>query len=336
MLQYDLSHQAVVMMAVNNFVDYQLNDGFNQTDFIVHLCVLIPAFQVFDQEGSEYSTSIDAFKNIVQSVETRRGDVGIEEYLMQLSPKEISHLQTQIRNHRSLHLAEIRLFRQQEKDNQDSFLEYVQRILHDHYKVLIVRVDLGYLKELMLNITVQDFYSHIESLRNLLKDKNGCFNHLLGYGLALEQGITKGYHAHLMLIYNGSERYQDWYLANEVIQKWHEITQGVGYGVSSNTTEKKKQYADRGLLGVGMIHRNQPVEMQNAMNVASYLTQPEKYLQRMLIKPKANKPKRTFFKGVYREHGRNYKINLPKSAGVGVWSEQDVDDLLDEPMLIEL
>ena len=331
MLQYDLSHQAVVMMAVNNFVDYQLNNGFNQTDFIVHLCVLIPAFQVFDQEGSEYSTSIDAFKNIVQSVETRRGDVGIEEYLMQLSPKEISHLQTQIRNHRSLHLAEIRLFRQQEKDNQDSFLEYVQRILHDHYKVLIVRVDLGYLKELILNITVQDFYSHIESLRNLLKDKNGCFNHLLGYGLALEQGITKGYHAHLMLIYNGSERCQDWYLANEVIQKWQEITQGLGYGLNNNTPEKKKQYADRGLLGTGMIHRNQPLEMQNALNVASYLTQPEKFMQRMLIKPLG---KRTFFKGIYHEHGRKSKINHPTSAEAGIWSEQDVDDLLDELIVI--
>lgn len=336
MLQYDLSHQAAVMTAVNNFIDCQLNDGFNQTDFITHLCVLIPAFQVFDQKGIEYCTLVATFKDVVQLVEAHRGDLGIEEYLTQLSPKEISHLQTQIRNHRSLHLAEIRLFRQQEKDNQDSFLEYVWRILKDHYKVLIVRVDLGYLKEFMLNITVQDFYNHIESLRNLLKDKNGCFRDLLGYGLALEQGITKGYHAHLMLIYNGSERCQDWHLANKVIQKWQEITQRVGYGVSSNTTEKKKQYADRGLLGIGMIHRNQPVEIQNAWNVASYLTQPEKYLQRMLIKPKANKPKRTFFKGVYREHGRNYKINRSILEGVGVWSEQDVGDLLDESMVIEL
>lgn len=330
MLQYDLSHQAAVMMAVNNFTDYMLNLELSHTDFIAHLCVLIPAFKVFDQDGVECCTSVGAFRNMMQLVEAHRGDRGIEEYLTQLSSKEISHLQTQLRNHRSQHLAEIRLFKQQEKDNQDSFLEYVQRILQDHYKVLIVRVDLGYLKELMPNITVQDFYSHIESLRNLLKDKNGCFNHLLGYGLALEQGIIKGYHAHLMLIYNGSERYQDWHLANKVIQKWQEITQRVGYGVSSNTTEKKKQYADRGLLGIGMIHRNQLVEIQNALNVASYLAQPEKYLQRMLIKPKANKPKRTFFKGVYREHGRNYKINRSILEGVGVWSEQDVDDLLDE------
>ncbi|MGE8654491.1 MAG: hypothetical protein ACN6NV_12240 [Acinetobacter gandensis] len=331
MLQYDLSHQAAVMTAVNDFIDYQLNDGFNQTDFIAHLSVLIPAFQVFDQEGTERCISVGMFRNMMRFVEAHRGDLGIEAYLMQLSPKEISNLQTHLRNHRSLYLAEIRLFRQQEKDNQDNFLAYVQRILIDHYKVLVVRVDLGYLKASMLNITVQDFYSHIESLRHLLKDKNGCFKHLLGYGLALEQGITKGYHAHLMLIYNGSERCQDWYLANEVILKWHEITQRVGYGVSSNTTEKKKQYADRGLLGIGMIHRNQPLEMQNALNVACYLTQPEKFMQRMLIKPLG---KRTFFKGIYHEHGRKYKNNHPTSAEAGIWSEQDVDDLLDEPIVI--
>lgn len=331
MLQYDLSHQADVMTAVNNFVDYQLNDGFNQTDFIVHLCVLIPAFKVFDQEDVEYCTLVGAFKDMARLVEAHRGDLGIEEYLTQLSSGEISNIQTQLRSHRSQHLAEVRLFKQQEEENQDRFLEYVQRILNDHYKVLVVRVDLGYLKASMSNITVQDFYSHIESIRHLLKDKNGCFKHLLGYGLALEQGTTKGYHAHLMLIYNGSERCQDWYLANEVILKWQEITQGLGYGVNNNTPEKKIQYADRGLLGIGMIYRNQPLAMQNALNVARYLTQPEKFTQRMLIKPLG---KRTFFKGIYHEHGRKYKNNHPISAEAGIWSEQDVVDLLDEPIVI--
>ena len=170
-------------------------------------------------------------------------------------------------------------------------------------------------------------------MRHLLKDKNGCFKHLLGYGLALEQGSSKGYHVHLMLLYNGSERCQDWYLANEVIQKWQEITQNMGYGINSHTPEKKKQYADRGLLGVGMIHRNQPLEIQNALNVARYLTQPEKFMQRMLVKPLG---KRTFFKGIYHEHGRKYKNNHPISAEAGIWSEQDVDDLLDEPAVFQL
>ena len=331
MLQYDLSHQAAVLTAVTNFVDYLLNIELSDTTFIYHLCKLIPAFKVFDQEDVEYCALVGVFKDMVCLVEAGQGDLGVEEYLTQLRCREVSNLRNQLRRHRSLHLDEIRMFEGQETDNQKSFLAYVQRILKDHYKVLIVRVDLGYLKESMSNITVQDFYNHIESVRNLLKDKNCCFKHLLGYGLALEQGITKGYHAHLMLIYNGSERCKDWYLADEVIQKWQKITQGVGYGVSSNTPEKKKQYADRGLLGIGMIHRYQSLEERNALNVARYLTQPEKFMQRMLIKPSN---KRTFFKGIYREHGRKYKVNHPISAEAGIWSEQDVDDLLDEPIVI--
>ena len=334
MLQNDLSHQAAVVTAVNNLVDYILNLDLSQTDFIAQLCVLIPAFKAFDQENIEYCALVQAFREIVQWVEVRRGDIGIEDYLIQLSPREISNLRDLIRSQRPLHLEEIRLFRQQETDNQNSFLAYVQKIIQDHYKVLIVRVDLGHLKDSMFNISAHDFYSHIESMRHLFKDKNGCFKHLLGYGLALEQGATKGYHAHLMLIYNGSERCKDWYLANEVIQKWQTITDGLGYGMNNNTPERKEHFARRGLLGIGMIHRSHLEEVQNALTVARYLVQPEKYLQQMLVKPIG---KRTFFKGIYREHGRNYKTVLNSHElgdKAGVWRQQDVASLSDDSVLI--
>ena len=254
--------------------------------------------------------------------------------MTQLSPREISNLRDLIRSQRPLHLEEIRLFRQQETDNQNSFLAYVQKIIQDHYKVLIVRVDLGYLKDSMFDITVLDFYRHIESLCKYLKDKNGCFKYLLGYGLALEQGTTKGYHAHLMLIYNGSERCKDWYLANEVIQKWQTITDGLGYGMNNNTPERKEHFARRGLLGIGMIHRSHLEEVQNTLTVARYLVQPEKYLQQMLVKPIG---KRTFFKGIYREHGRNYKtvpnFHIPRDKA-GVWSHRDVLRMSDDSVII--
>ncbi|OJU55086.1 MAG: hypothetical protein BGN93_11510 [Acinetobacter sp. 39-4] len=304
-MQYDLTHQAGVIKAVDGFVDWVLNLELNQSSFIIHLCSLIPAFQIFDQDDIEYSASIQAFKDMTQVIEAVRGTLCIEDYLLQLSPIEVLKLVRRLKDHRSLILDEIRLFRQQESDNQISFLTYVQQMIHDHYQVLIVRVDLGYLKDSMSNVTVHDFYLHIQSLCKYLKDKNGCFKHLLGYGLALEQGYKKGYHAHLMLVYNGSERCQDWYLGDQVILKWHAITHSWGYGRNGNTKENKEQFAIKGLLGIGMIHRKHPKEFQNALNVAKYLTNPEKYLQQMLVKP-INK--RTFFKGIYRVHGRNYQL----------------------------
>lgn len=334
MFQYDLSHQATVMTAVHDFVDWVLNLDLSHDYFILHLCQLIPAFKTFDQDGVKYHASVQALKYVVYAIDNLRQELSIEEYLTQLSLSEIKGLRHILVNYRSQILEEIRLFRLQEQDNQNSFLAYVQQIIQDHHKVLIVRVDLGYLKESMFDISVHDFYRHTESLCKYLKDKNGCFKHLLGYGLALEQGSSKGYHAHLMLIYNGSERYKDWFLANEVIHKWQTITDGLGYGMNNNTPERKEHFARRGLLGIGMIHRNQPLEFQNALNVASYLTQPEKYLQQMLVKPIG---KRTFFKGIYREHGRNYKI-VPNSHVLGdkagVWSHRDVASLSDDSVMI--
>ncbi|WP_019384826.1 YagK/YfjJ domain-containing protein [Acinetobacter venetianus] len=304
-MQYDLSHQAGVMTAVNGFVDWVLNLELNQSSFITHLCSLIPAFQIFDQNGIEYSASIQAFKDMTQDIEALRGTLCLEDYLSCLSSVDALKLIRRLKDHRSQILDEIRLFRQQESDNQDSFLTYVQQMIQDHYQVLIVRVDLVYLKDYMSNVTVHDFYLHIQSLCRYLKDKNGCFKHLLGYGLALEQGDKKGYHAHLMLVYNGSERCQDRYLGDLVILKWQAITHGWGYGRNGNTKENKDQFANKGLLGIGRIHRKHPKELQNALNVARYLTHPEKYLQRLLVKPIG---KRTFFKGVYRVHGRNYQL----------------------------
>ncbi|HJP46951.1 MULTISPECIES: inovirus-type Gp2 protein [Acinetobacter] len=304
-MQYDLSHQAGVMTAVNGFVDWVLNLELNQSSFITHLCSLIPAFQIFDQNGIEYSASIQAFKDMTQAIEALRGALCLEDYLIRLSSVEILKLMRRLKDHRSQILDEIRLFRQQESDNQTSFLTYVQQMIQDHYQVLMVRVDLVYLKDYMSNVTVHDFYLHIQSLCRYLKDKNGCFKHLLGYGLALEQGYKKGYHAHLMLVYNGSERCQDRYLGDLVILKWQAITHGWGYGRNGNTKENKDQFANKGLLGIGRIHRKHPKELQNALNVARYLTHPEKYLQRLLVKPIG---KRTFFKGVYRVHGRNYQL----------------------------
>ena len=90
MLQYDLSHQAAVMNAVTNFVDYLLNIELCDTSFIYHLCKLIPAFKVFDQEGVEYCTLVSAFKEMVRLVEAGQGDLGVEEYLTQLRYREVN------------------------------------------------------------------------------------------------------------------------------------------------------------------------------------------------------------------------------------------------------
>lgn len=307
MLLFDLSHQAATLSAINHFIELSLNFDISYQEFVSYLEQLIPAFKTFDQDGLQYSASIQAFIDIVQWVDSERGECGLVDYLAQLSLEQIKELRRNLRKYRSAILAEIRQFRGQESDNQKEFLKQVKTIIYDHNQLLLVRVDLGYLKGSMPTITIKDFYAHISSLIRLMKDKNNCFKHLLGYGLALEQGITKGYHGHLLLIYNGSKHDQDWYLGDKVTKKWESITQNVGYGRHSNTKEIKDKYERQGILGIGMIKREHPSQVHNALKVAQYLVEPEKYGQMLLVKPVG---RRSFLRGSYKPHGRQYQIKF--------------------------
>nr|WP_277613818.1 inovirus-type Gp2 protein [Acinetobacter nematophilus] len=306
-MSFDLSHQAAVLSAINHFIELSLNFDISDRELVTFLEHLIPAFKAFDQDGVQYSASIQVFQNVVKLVDDARDARIFMDYLDQLSSNQIKEIRQTILKYRFAILEEIRQFRDQERENQKAFLEQVKTIIYDHYQVLLVRIDLGYLKTSMPAISIKDFYAHIISLIRFMKDKNGCFKHLLGYGLALEQGVTKGYHGHLLLIYNGSERNQDFVLANNVTNKWESITDNAGYGRHSNTMEIKEGYQAKGVLGVGMIKREHSLQVRNALKVAKYLVEPEKYGQMLLVKP-VNR--RSFFKGIYKPHGRQYQLKF--------------------------
>jgi len=135
----------------------------------------------------------------------------------------------------------------------------------------------------------------------LITDKNGYFDALLTYAIALEQGITKGFHAHLALVINRSEHQSDYKIAEGVIEKWNEITLGKGTGWNINTTENKENYEKQGRLGIGDIRRTIPEQGNNALGAVAYLSDPDKYEQTLLVKPRGRK---TFYKGDYQHHSR--------------------------------
>ncbi|MBJ8554218.1 inovirus-type Gp2 protein [Acinetobacter bereziniae] len=316
-MSFDLSHQAAVLSAINHFIGLSLNFDISDRELVTTLEELIPAFNAFDQDGVQYSVSIQAFQSVVELIDDARDVSILMDYLDQLSLSQIKEIRHTILKYRPAILEEIRRFRDQEGDNQKAFLKQVKTIIYDHYQVMLVRIDLGYLKVALPTISIKDFYAHIDALIRFMKDKNGCFRHMISYGLALEQGATKGYHGHLLLIYNGSERNQDCDLANKVTKKWEFITNDAGYGRHSNTTEIKEGYQAKGMLGVGMIKRKHPLQVTNALKVAKYLVEPEKYGQMLLVKPIG---RRSFFKGSYKPHGRQYQLRFEPPS---------VDPLLD-------
>lgn len=195
----------------------------------------------------------------------------------------------------------------QESHNKRELKNYVHSLINHYSRLLFIRIDLKYVKETSHHVTIEGFNYHMSKFRELIgKAKNckpkSCFEHLQGNAWAIEQGGKEGgLHCHLLLMYDGSERQNDWYIAKEVGEKWKEVTAGLGEYYSYHDKERKQQYKQHDKLGIGMIHQNNPIEVENALASALYLTKPSKNEQQLkLWLPNM----RTFGHGIYRTKKR--------------------------------
>ncbi len=190
----------------------------------------------------------------------------------------------------------------QERQNEIALSKYITDLTCHYARLLFIRVDLKYAQAHSHLITVGDFNEHINKLCQLLANKKTCFKHLQGYAWALEQGeVNGGLHCHLLLIYDGAKRQNDWHIAKEVGKKWVQITQGYGAYYNYHESENKRRYEQYDRLGIGMIHRDNNLEIANARRTALYLVKPNKADQHL----KAWLPEmRTFGKGQYRTSKR--------------------------------
>ena len=140
----------------------------------------------------------------------------------------------------------------------------------------MVRVDLSY--SALAQPSISRFNRDVERVVSRIQDKDTIFKDQVGYAYRLEQGgKSKGYHCHLLLIYNGSLRNRDSYLAQCIGELWKDkITGGCGQFYNCNQAKHKKYYLDLNQLGIGMIERRNLKEVENAWLAISYLADPEK------------------------------------------------------------
>lgn len=172
----------------------------------------------------------------------------------------------------------------QEKQNKESLELYFKNLIENRSRVLVIFIELKYLKNQRHNLTIHDFYNHIKKMRKLISKKSSCFNYMTGYAWALEQGYKNGgFHCHLVLTYDNSKKYSDWFIAKMIGKKWEEITEGIGTYHSSHDSDTKRDFEIKGKLGVGRIRRDKPEEVENAFTVARYLTKANKYDQKLKV-----------------------------------------------------
>lgn len=187
--------------------------------------------------------------------------------------------------HRARHTAET---------NFTSLCEYIDTLFSQYARLLVVRVDLYYHQGNTIRCDADKLakYTEVSADRKRLyenMDSNKLFKHLVGAAVKLEYGIEKGFHMHLMLLYDGSYVREDETLALMVCNYWSDNhTQGRGYAHSCNA--KKQRYETP---GIGIIDYYDKALREGLYNAASYLTKVD-----LLVRALVPKGRRTFMKKV--------------------------------------
>ena len=193
-----------------------------------------------------------------------------------------------------------KMIEKQKDENKIEVQEYCRSILNKCSRILVARVDLGYLQEYSSRIRVEDIYKDLDILLNRIQNKDGIFKHVIGYIWGVEQGgKSKGFHCHLAIIYDTAFRDGSAaYWGNKIIALWSEITRDYGQGYNCWNRKRVKELRGRDELGIGLIYRRDSTQVTNFIEAMEYLTDHHKRtLQYLRVKPKG---RRVFGKGQLR------------------------------------
>ena len=190
-----------------------------------------------------------------------------------------------------------KIIEKQKDENKIEVQKYCRSILNKCSRILVSRVDLGYLQEHSSRIRVEDIYKDLDILLNRIQNKDGIFKHVIGYIWGVEQGgKSKGFHCHLAIIYDTAFRDGSAaYWGNKIIALWSEITRDYGQGYNCWNRERVKELRGRDELGIGLIYRRDSTQVANFIRAMEYIADPHKRTPQYLrVKPRG---RRVFGKG---------------------------------------
>ena len=175
--------------------------------------------------------------------------------------------------------AEQNAHRRLSNKNYKSLVNYVDAIFEEWSRVLVLRVDLGYSKPVVLRsfregLQFERVKEHREKFLRLLRRKLPPKT-LLGHAWKLEFGLSKSYHYHCIFFLDGSKLREDVAWARTIGELWVErVTEG--QGIYYNCNRAKGNYR---ACGIGMIEHFDKSMRNNLQKAAVYLTKVEYYMR---------------------------------------------------------
>jgi hypothetical protein len=173
------------------------------------------------------------------------------------------------------------------KVNAENLDKRLTELTKSYKALLVVSIELSYIT----NVNIQRVQDDLERfLRKVNRSKYGDDVLLLVW--ALEQGSkSKGYHYHVVFIFDERDRIRAWKIANDMGELWQDITDGDGCYFNCHDRRYLKQYEENGMVGIGIIYSNLKYQVDRMRSVLLYLARPKK---EQYLRIKATKKMKTF------------------------------------------
>lgn len=260
-------NEAQTLLAIENLMKSVIQRTYCWRDFKSDYADLMNDARAIYSSYRDYAPVIQAYFDLLpERIRRRDEDVFYNQTVFQEFQSELKDAQKEF----------IQGFKRNNRRNQKNLEAYFAALVERHRKLLLVRVDLHYSSD--RHPGMKRFNQDVEKLISRVQNKDTIFKDQVGYAYRLEQGgKSRGYHCHLLIIYNGSLRCKDSYLGQEIGTLWREeITRGDGEFYNCNQSEHKRRYKQEDRLGIGMIPRDDLCKVNNAQYAISYLARPEK------------------------------------------------------------
>ena len=298
--------EAYVLASVDYFIQDVCSGQFlDQEQFKDNLKELVTSFKPIYNAHLCYCNTVLIFIEVVNIVDGILSQMPQADYtsIAYFDDIHVWHIVNYVQSCSGYVKQQLINYQQRELKNQQSLFDYTSALIEHYARLLVVRVDLSIKKEYQALYNIQAFNQALDTLNRRIADQDTCFSHLHGYAWALEHGVSKGYHCHLLLMYDGNIHRGDFEMGQWVGECWEQITHECGYIFNCNHSDYKSIYEGMGTLGIGMIHRNDPNQVYNFLNyVVPYLVNGEKEQQHPRVKDSVNM--RSFGKGVVDSKNR--------------------------------
>lgn len=170
------------------------------------------------------------------------------------------------------------------RNNTRSALQLLDGARTHYSKVLALRFDLEYLVELApmpraRPLAEEVMKSHRKAFIKLLRE-GPYAKHLVGYVVKTEWGLQRGWHHHVLVLFNGQAVCADIRIADALCSRWkYDIT--AGSGAFENCNKRKELYR---YCGIGMLSRHDDSKWKYLADATAYVTKSEIYAKSLLLK----------------------------------------------------